>query len=51
MRLVLTLVWTTVADAFYRWAQREIHPLHPDSGRLALLRMEVRETRRRFGLE
>jgi hypothetical protein len=34
---ILNLVHVMVAQAFYRWAMREINPMHPDLPRPARL--------------
>ncbi len=38
---ILNLIHVMVAQAFYRWALREINPLHPDVPRIMLRQMEL----------
>ena len=38
---VLTLLYLVVAEAFYRWALREIDPMHPDVSKIVLRRHEL----------
>lgn len=45
---ILNLLHVTVACAFYRWALREIDPLHPDVPRLLLRRQELEERAHRL---
>ena len=40
---ILNLIHVSFAQAFYRWALREIDPLHPDVPRILLRQRELRE--------
>lgn len=40
---ILNLIHVMVALAFYRWALREINPLHPDVPRIMLRQRELAE--------
>lgn len=40
---VIRLVYLASIRAFYRWALREIDPLHPDVPRLVLRQYELNE--------
>ena len=45
---ILNLLHVTLACAFYRWALREIDPLHPDVPKLLLRRQELEERAHRL---
>jgi hypothetical protein len=45
---VLELLHVTMAQAFYRWALREIDPLHPDLPRIVMKRLELDDKARRM---
>jgi hypothetical protein len=45
---VLELIHVTVAQAFYRWALREIDPMHPDLPRIVMKRLELADKARRM---
>jgi hypothetical protein len=45
---VLTLLHVVLAEAFYRWAMREINPMHPDVPRIMLRQQELREKHRQI---
>jgi len=45
---VLYLLHVVLAQAFYRWAMREISPLHPDVPRIMLRQQELDERMRRI---
>jgi hypothetical protein len=45
---ILNLIHVMVAQAFYQWALREIHPLHPDVPRIMLRRRELEDKARRM---
>ena len=38
---ILNLIHVMVAQAFYKWAAREINPLHPDLPRIMARQMEL----------
>jgi hypothetical protein len=44
---ILDLIHITVAQAFYRWAMREINPMHPDVPRIMARQMELQDKARR----
>lgn len=44
---VLHLIHVTIAQAFYRWAMSEIHPLHPDVPRIMQRQAQLRDKARR----
>ncbi|MGE4243231.1 hypothetical protein [Ramlibacter sp.] len=46
---ILNLIHLTFAQAFYRWALREINPLHPDVPRILLRQQELSDRARRMG--
>jgi len=47
---ILNLIHVVVAQAFYKWAMREINPLHPDLPRIVLRQMELADKAQRvFG--
>ena len=45
---ILNLIHVMVAQAFYRWAMREINPLHPDLPRIMLRQKELADKARRM---
>lgn len=45
---ILNLIHLLVAQAFYRWALREINPLHPDVPRIMLRQQELADKERRM---
>ena len=45
---ILSLIHVMVAQAFYRWAMREINPLHPDLPRIMLRQQELADKARRM---
>jgi hypothetical protein len=45
---ILTLLHVTVAQAFYRWAMKEIDPMHPDVPRIMLRQKELADQARRL---
>ena len=45
---ILNLLHITFAQLFYRWALREISPLHPDVPRILLRQQELADRARRF---
>jgi hypothetical protein len=45
---IINLLHATLACAFYRWALREIDPLHPDVPHLLLRRQELEERAHRL---
>lgn len=45
---ILSLIHVMVAQAFYRWAMREINPLHPDLPRIMLRQQELNDKARRM---
>jgi len=47
---ILNLLHLTVAQAFYRWALREISPLHPDVPRILLRQQELADRARQVGV-
>lgn len=47
---ILNLLHLTVAQAFYRWALREINPLHPDVPRILLRQQELSDRARQVGV-
>ena len=38
---ILNLIHVVTARAFYRWAMREINPMHPDVPRILLRQQEL----------
>jgi hypothetical protein len=38
---VINLLYLACAQAFYRWALREIDPMHPDVAKIVLRRHEL----------
>jgi hypothetical protein len=47
---ILNLLHLTVAQMFYRWALREIDPLHPDVPRILLKQQELSDRARSIGI-
>ena len=47
---ILNLLHLALAQAFYRWALREIDPLHPDVPRILLRQKELADRAQRIGL-
>jgi hypothetical protein len=45
---ILSLIHLTVAQAFYRWALREINPLHPDVPRIVRRQNELAQKARQI---
>jgi hypothetical protein len=45
---ILSLIHVMAAQAFYRWAMREINPLHPDLPRIMLRQQELADKARRM---
>jgi len=45
---IINLLHVVIAQAFYRWAMREINPLHPDVPRIMLRQQELAEKARRI---
>jgi hypothetical protein len=45
---ILSLIHVMAAQAFYRWAMREINPLHPDLPRIMLRQQELSDKARRM---
>ncbi len=45
---ILNLLHVTFAQAFYRWAMREIDPLHPDLPRIVMRQQELRDKAQRM---
>jgi hypothetical protein len=45
---ILDLIHLTIAQAFYRWAMREIDPLHPDLPRIVMRQQELRDKYQRM---
>jgi hypothetical protein len=45
---VINLLHVVVAQAFYRWAMREINPMHPDVPRIMLRQQQLQEKYRRI---
>jgi hypothetical protein len=45
---ILNLIHVMVAQAFYRWAMREIDPLHPDVPRIMKRQRELEDKARRM---
>jgi hypothetical protein len=44
---ILELLHVLVAQAFYRWAMREINPMHPDVPKIMLRQNQLAEKYRR----
>ncbi len=45
---VLNLLHVVLAQAFYRWAMREINPMHPDVPKIMLRQQQLSEKYRRI---
>lgn len=45
---IINLLHVVVAQAFYKWAMREINPMHPDVPRIMLRQHELNEKYRRI---
>ena len=45
---VLNFIHVSVAQAFYKWAMREINPMHPDLPRIMLRQQELRDKANRI---
>jgi hypothetical protein len=45
---VLHLLHTILAQKFYRWAMREINPLHPDVPKIVLRQSELTDKAKRL---
>ena len=45
---VINHLHVVVAQAFYRWAMREINPMHPDVPRIMLRQQQLQEKYRRL---
>ena len=45
---IINLLHVVVAQAFYRWAMREINPMHPDVPHIMLRQNELAEKHRRI---
>jgi hypothetical protein len=45
---IINLLYVVTAQAFYKWAMREINPLHPDVPRIMLRQQELSEQFRRI---
>lgn len=45
---ILNFIHVMVAQAFYKWAMREIHPLHPDVPRILLRQKELADKAERI---
>jgi hypothetical protein len=45
---IFNLIHVTAAQAFYRWALREIDPLHPDLPRILLRQQALADKERRL---
>lgn len=45
---ILTLLHVTLAQAFYKWAMREIDPTHPDVPRIMLRQKELADKQRQL---
>lgn len=45
---IINLLHVVVAQAFYRWAMKEINPMHPDVPRIMLRQQELAEKYRRI---
>lgn len=44
---ILDLLHVVVAQAFYRWAMKEINPMHPDVPKIMLRQHQLAEKYRR----
>ena len=45
---ILNLIHVVVAQAFYRWAMREINPMHPDLPRIMARQQELADKAQRI---
>jgi hypothetical protein len=45
---ILDLLHVMVAQAFYKWAMREINPMHPDVPKIMLRQQQLAEKHRRI---
>jgi hypothetical protein len=45
---ILNLIHVVVAQAFYRWALREINPMHPDLPRIMMRQHELADKARQI---
>jgi hypothetical protein len=45
---IINLLHVVVAQAFYRWAMREINPMHPDVPKIMLRQQQLQEKYRRI---
>jgi hypothetical protein len=45
---ILTLLHVTLAQAFYKWAMKEIDPTHPDVPRIMLRQKELSDKQRQL---
>jgi len=45
---ILSLIHVMLAQAFYRWAMREINPMHPDLPRIMLRQQELADKAQRI---
>jgi hypothetical protein len=45
---IISLLHVVVAEAFYKWAMKEINPMHPDVPRIMLRQQELAEKHRRI---
>jgi hypothetical protein len=45
---ILHLIHVATAQAFYRWAMREINPTHPDVPRIVRRQLELADKARRL---
>ena len=45
---ILNLLHVVLAQAFYRWAMREINPMHPDVPKIMLRMHQLHEKQRRI---
>ena len=47
-RKIISLLHVVLAQAFYRWAMREINPMHPDVPKIMLRQQQLAEKYRRI---
>ena len=45
---IFRLIHVVIAQAFYRWALREMNPLHPDLPQIVLRQQELADEARRL---
>jgi hypothetical protein len=45
---VISLLHVVLAQAFYRWAMREINPMHPDVPKIMMRQQELAEKHRQI---